>query len=131
MQQTNQKSRATKQRDAILKVFHDADRPLKPEEVWNLAMKKVARMGLTTVYRAIKACVEQGILTSVSVPGEPPRYELSGKKHHHHFLCRACDGMYEVNRCIGKIESSAPPGFLVEDHHITLYGVCKECRTSP
>ncbi len=122
-------SRNTKQRDAILAAFGEANRPLKPEEVLKRASKKVSRMGLATVYRAIKTCVEQGVLETVTVPGEPSRYELAGKHHHHHFLCRKCDSMFEVDRCFHGVEKGAPSGFVVEDHHVTLFGVCSDCRS--
>lgn len=120
--------RQTKQREAIIEAFRCADRPLRPDEAWRVASQTVARMGLATVYRAIKDCVEQGVLSAVPVPGEPDRYEVSGKHHHHHFLCTECDGLYEVDHCPGRFDALAPNGFLVERHELTLVGVCKECR---
>lgn len=121
-------TRNTTQRNTILAAFREADRPLSPTEVLDRTVKKIPRVGLTTVYRTIKKGLEDGVLETVSVPGQPPRYEVAGKKHHHHFLCRRCDRLYEVDRCFGPVTKYAPPGFTVDDHHITLYGICKSCR---
>ncbi|MCB0346358.1 MAG: transcriptional repressor [Bdellovibrionales bacterium] len=119
--------RKTKQRDAICGAFESADRPLSPEEVAAAAAEQVPNIGIATVYRNIAALVEEGWLTPVEIPGQASRYELSGKHHHHHFLCRGCEQMFEVDGCLKELSSLTPKGFVLEDHHITLYGLCSEC----
>lgn len=120
--------RRTRQREAICRAFEAADRPLKPEEVAQAAAADVPNIGIATVYRNISALVEEGWLTAVEIPGQSSRYELAGKHHHHHFLCRSCQQMFEVEGCLPKLSALTPEGFVLEDHHITLYGLCSECR---
>ena len=120
--------RTTKQREAILAVFNSVKDPLSPEEVLRRATKEVPGLGLATVYRNIKKLVEEGFLVVVDIPGKAPRYELSGKHHHHHFLCRKCDHLYEVDGCSTNIKTLAPRGFQMEDHFITLFGICRICK---
>ncbi|MCA9418695.1 MAG: transcriptional repressor, partial [Candidatus Omnitrophica bacterium] len=55
-------------------------------------------------------------------------YEMNGKRHHHHFVCRVCGRVFDIEGCPGQIEAMTPKGFLVEDHEIFLYGRCEECR---
>ena len=64
----------------------------------------------------------------MELPGEATRWEVAGKPHHHHFLCRACDGAYEVEGCPGDPRTVVPEGFLLEAHEVVLYGVCGSCR---
>ena len=107
--------------------MESADRPLSPAELYRAARTRLPRIGIATVYRAIRDLVEAGWLRPVEVPGEPSRYERAGKPHHHHFLCRSCNSLWEVQACPTGIEQLAPDGFVTESHEITLYGLCDEC----
>lgn len=120
--------RKTEQRDAIRKAFEDNDRPLGPNEVLELAQVHVQSLGIATVYRAIKALVEDGWLRPVELPGEPARYELAGLSHHHHFHCQKCDRVFDIEGCTKGVEKLAPPGFSAKSHEIILYGECDDCH---
>lgn len=122
--------RNTRQRAAISRVFSSTQPPLTPQEILLAAREEVPQLGIATVYRTIKALTESGILRVVVLPGEPPRYELANKKHHHHFHCRACGAVYDINRCITDFDEMRPPGFLLERHEVILYGLCKVCATA-
>jgi len=119
--------RRTRQRNAIWLAFERAARPLGPQETLDLAQQEVPRLGLATVYRNIRALVSEGRLRVVELPGAPDRYEVAGKAHHHHFHCRSCDGLFEVETCQGDFDAITPSGFRLEDHEITLYGQCAAC----
>ena len=121
--------RKTSQRAAILKAFEQAGRPLGPQEALELARPGARGLGIATVYRNLKGLAARGVLKPVSLPGESTaRYELRRKDHHHHFHCRRCRQVYEVEGCPGNIEPLVPKGFLLEDHHVVLYGLCANCR---
>ena len=120
-------SRNTRQKDAIRAAFVDTDRPLSPEEVLSYAQRAVADIGIATVYRNLKAMVDDGWLVPVQLPGESPRYELSGKEHHHHFLCNDCHKVYELNGCEPAINPKLPRGFRVVSHDLVLHGICAAC----
>jgi len=119
--------RRTRQREAIWQTFERAARPLGPQETLELARSDVPGLGIATVYRNIKALVAEERLRAVELPGAPDRYEVAGKDHHHHFHCRACDGVFEVETCQGDFDAITPNGFSLEDHEITLYGLCARC----
>jgi len=95
--------------------------------VLDAAQVQVPSLGIATVYRNLKALVEEGALRPVNLPGENPRFELAGHHHHHHFQCRQCDRVFDVHACPGDLSGMAPQGFTVEDHDLTLYGRCKDC----
>jgi Fur family ferric uptake transcriptional regulator len=119
--------RKTRQRETILETFRTASGPMSPQEVLALAQKNIPDIGIATVYRNIKAFVEHGTLNVVPIPGEPDRYEMAGKKHHHHFFCRKCHKAFEMEGCPGSLKTLAPAGFSVERHEIFLYGCCQRC----
>lgn len=119
--------RKTQQREAIRKAISSAGRPLSPEEIHRAARRHAGGLGIATVYRTIKSFVDGGVLATVDVPGEAPRYELAGKSHHHHFFCRRCDRVYEMEGCPGALKDLAPRGFTVQGHEVILYGLCADC----
>ncbi len=120
--------RATTQREAITRAFESARAALSPQEVLKWATRFTPKLGIATVYRTINALVEQGWLVEVKLPGEPSRYEVSGKGHHHHFQCRGCDTVFEIHSCPKDLKSLVPSGFRLEEHHLFLYGRCAHCR---
>lgn len=119
--------RDTQQRRAIGAALDEADRPLGPQEVLDAARRRSPGLGIATVYRTLKAWVESGRLQQVDLPGEPPRYERTGKSHHHHFHCRRCDRVYEIDGCPEGLRGLTPPGFSLESHELVLYGRCSAC----
>lgn len=119
--------RNTRQRAAIRQAIDEAGRPLLPAEVLEAAQQQVPQLSLATVYRGLKAMVEEGEITPVTLPGETTRYESAGHHHHHHFQCTQCQRVFDVHACPGDLGRLAPPGFRVDSHDLTLYGRCGDC----
>lgn len=124
---TMAQTRNTKQKSALRKAFENAGRPLSPEEVLEMAASEVEGIGLATVYRNIRQLVDDGFLSTVQLVNEPPRYELSGKGHHHHFRCTKCGKVFELEGCAEGVDSIVPKGYKVDVHHILFYGDCRGC----
>jgi Fur family transcriptional regulator, ferric uptake regulator len=119
--------RSTRQRKAIEDALSRAERPMTPEELLELARSEVPNMGIATIYRAIKDMRGTGDVVAVEVPGHPTCYESAHRGHHHHFHCRACQRVFEVEACAHGINAMAPAGFRIEDHEIVLRGLCAAC----
>lgn len=119
--------RNTRQREAILGALSQAGRPLGPQEILVFAQQFVPRLGIATVYRNVRNLVESGQIRVVLLPGSSDRYELAGKHHHHHFHCRECDGVFELDGCAEDFSGVTPSGFRLERHEVTLYGLCPAC----
>ena len=120
-------TRNTRQKDAIRAAFVETDRPLSPDEVLSYAKRSVDDLSIATVYRNLKTMAEEGWLVTVQLPGESARYELSGKAHHHHFLCNDCRKVYELDGCVPAIKPRLPRGFRVVSHELVLHGICAAC----
>lgn len=124
-----QMQRQTRQRELILRTIAGAGAPLSVGEVLARAGVELPGLGRATVYRTLKLLLAQGGIVAVELPGEETRYEGAGKRHHHHFRCLDCDRWFEMDRCLVAQWDGAtlPGGYLIEGHHLTLYGRCPAC----
>ncbi len=123
----NDSSRNTKQRNALRETLERAERPLSVAELLEGASLRVDGLGVATVYRAVGALLEAGVIDAVEIPGEPTRYERSDKGHHHHFQCEKCERVFDIAGCLENVRKLAPPKFRVKEHAVTLYGLCASC----
>jgi len=119
--------RHTQQRAAIRRVLGASNRPLSSREVLSAARAEVPGLGIATVYRHLKALLDEGRLAAVELPGEPQRFELAGKGQHHHFLCRACGRVFDLPRCEVDVLTTVPSGFQADAHTVLIYGWCADC----
>jgi len=128
MKATSLGQRQTRQRDAILKVLDEANGPLSTPEIFKLA-KKVIPLGIATVYRTINLLLAAKEIQSVILPSGETRYESANLGHHDHFQCRKCRHVFDLSVCPLHLASGTiiPGGFMVEDHEMTLYGLCPDC----
>lgn len=131
-------SNSTKQKDAIREAFRAAGRPLTPTEAQALAVKTVPKLGIATVYRAVKEMSDAGELARIAIPDEAVRYEPAAacgcgdcahpapvEAGHAHFLCRVCRMVFCLEPQAGRPET--PKGFAVEAVVVTVHGVCNAC----
>lgn len=131
--------RMTRQRGAVLAALKEAGRPLSPAEILEAAQREVPSLGLATVYRNIRALLEDAQLHAVELPGQPDRYEVADhpgeavthRHHRHYFQCLSCDRVFPLEGCPGHLEEITPPGFEVEHHELTLLGRCPDCARKP
>ena len=119
----------TRQTEAISEAIKSAGGPLSIEEILTVASRTVSTLGLRTVYRVVRRLQDEGKIASVSVPGRSDRYEMASiaSKHHHHFHCTACDRFFDLEGCPGGLKKLLPQGFKLQNHELTLSGLCATC----
>ncbi len=119
--------RNTRQKAAVRAALVVAGRPLTPIEILEAAQADAPGLGIATVYRVLKTMIAEGTAATVELPGSVPRYEAAHLGHHHHFQCRRCEKVFEVQGCPGDLGRLAPTGFVTEGHEVVLYGRCATC----
>jgi Fur family transcriptional regulator, ferric uptake regulator len=120
--------RQTQQRDAIVQVIRSAGGPLTVNEIFDRSQEHVPGLGIATVYRTLKLLLEGGRIETVILPSGETRYESAGRGHHHHFHCRRCDEVFDLESCPVSVPTGEyEGGYLVDDHELTLYGTCPSC----
>jgi Fur family ferric uptake transcriptional regulator len=123
-------ARQTRQRRTIREVVERAGRPLSTGEILAGARQTIPSLAMATVYRSIRALIDEGWLAAVDVPGRSPLYERSGKGHHHHFACSHCRRVYELDGCTGEVRGEVPAGFVATGHDVTIHGACPSCSAA-
>jgi len=121
--------RHTRQRDAILKAITEAKGPVSIQQILGRAQKALGSLGIATVYRTLNLLLESSRIKTVILPDGQTCYERSGLGHHDHFQCRRCKNVYDLEVCPLHLASGTiiPGGYVVEDHEMTLYGLCPAC----
>jgi len=120
--------RNTAQRAAITQAIRGAAGPLTVDEIHERARRQQPNLGIATVYRTVKLLLEADEIQTVVLPDGQTRYEAADLAHHHHFRCRVCGRVYDLEGCPVELADHAlPEGFEVEDHELTLIGTCARC----
>jgi len=121
--------RHTRQRDAILQAITEAKGPVSIAQILERARKPLGSLGIATVYRTLNLLLESKGIQTVILPDGQTCYERSGMGHHDHFQCRRCKNVYDLEVCPLHLARGTiiPGGYVVEDHEMTLYGVCPAC----
>jgi Fe2+ or Zn2+ uptake regulation protein len=121
--------RLTPQRFAVLEYLTRAPGHPTADQIAAEINRRFPRASRATVYNALKALRDAGLVREVATEEALTRYE-SNVEPHHHFVCRSC----------GKIEDVPPGAFAaparvdigggreVEKVEVTLRGLCGACK---
>jgi len=126
------KLKHTKQREAILQAFLEAQGHVTSEDLYNAIKARHPGIGFTTVYRTMKLLCEAGLANERHFDDGVTRYEIQ-QEHHDHLVCVRCGRIVEFECAM--IESAqddiaARYGFRLLRHRHELYGHCADCAKS-
>lgn len=111
----------------IISLLHSSH-ILSAVEIQQMLHKNGHALNKTTVYRALDKMLVDGEICRHSLGKETLFYEL--RNHHHdHAVCERC-GKVSILKCNESIDAKRPDiGFTPTHHHLTLFGVCKNCSS--
>ena len=123
--------KATLPRLKILEIFQKGElRHMTAEDVFRVLLIERSDIGLATVYRVLMQFEQAGILSRSHFESGKAVYELNEGRHHDHFVCTSCGKVEEFYDA--EIESrqqivATAKGWSVQDHAMSLYGLCADC----
>ena len=124
--------KATLPRLTILDIFQRAEqRHMTADDVFRVLMEGGSDIGLATVYRVLSQFEQAGLLVRSHFESGRAVYELDGGEHHDHLVCVTCGKVEEFfDAQIEKRQQAIAQerGWLLQDHAMSLYGVCAACR---
>ena len=128
-----QEMRRTKNREAILKVLHEATGPLSPPQIVNACHSLGRQANKTTIYRELERMEKASVVQKVIVSDRKQYFELTEHGHHHHLVCVKCEKIEDVafqeDHFEHQIETlTSKKQFLVLHHSLEIFGLCKMCK---
>jgi len=108
-------------------------RHLSIDEIYSAIKEDYASISKTTVYRNVRQLAETGVIKQIILEDGIERYDLNTHDHHH-FTCRVCSTIYDVD-IIGLLDFSKAIdenyGFTTEKVNLSFVGVCNTCGDAP
>lgn len=122
--------KATLPRLKVLSLFENSkERHLSAEDIYKVMLNAGEDVGLATVYRVLTQFEQAGLLIRHHFEGGKAVFELNAGGHHDHIVCVKCGRVEEFYDAeIEKRQESAAAklGFTMQDHSLTIYGMCSK-----
>lgn len=125
--------KATLPRLKILQIFQTtSQRHMTAEDVFRVLLNERSDIGLATVYRVLTQFEQAGILERSHFESGKAVYELNEGSHHDHLICTSCGKVEEFYDA--EIERrqqlvAQDKGWILQDHAMSLYGLCADCAS--
>ena len=124
----------TPKRKAAIELFLKKKGYLSPQEVLEKLGGHFPGISSSTVYRILEELQDIGILIKIEHEDRQLYYFLCRipDQHHHHFICRKCRRVEEVDLCnFEEFERfiSKNLNCKVENHSVQLGGLCSRCKS--
>ena len=103
------------------------------EDVYKRLLETEQEIGLATVYRILTQFETAGLVIRHNFEGGRALYELDNGTHHDHMVCVECGKVFEFfDRTIEQRQRNvaAKAGFSMDDHSLSVYGVCNAMKES-
>ena len=123
--------RLTKARRAVVETLAQSPRALSPADVYDLSKECYPALGLVTVYRTLEKLEELHLVQRIHQEEGCNAYLSEAEGHQHLLICTECkkavyfegDDLDDFFGEVGKTHN-----FVVNDHWLQLFGICKDCE---
>jgi Fur family peroxide stress response transcriptional regulator len=120
----------TRQRSVVLQVVRASEGHLTASEVYEAARKLQPSISFATVYNSLRYLKESGLLREITFGNAASRYDRETGRHDH-AMCSRCGKLvdFDLPETLELMRSAARQSrFKAESIHLTLVGVCPDCR---
>lgn len=125
--------RLTDARRTVAGLVADRDGPFTAADVLTAARASRLGIGRATVFRALDAFNEVGVVERIDLPSGDHAYVACEPAHHHHVVCERCGRTTEIDdRGVRDIVRSVErrTGFRIDSHRLELFGRCPACASA-
>ena len=126
----SRKMRATPGRMALLRELEKTPKPLSIAELH----ATLPSLNDASIYRAIEALVEGGLVDRIDTGTAHSSYELAlGRSHHHHLICTSCGDIEDVKDCLEqkteqRVLATSKKFSSLSRHALEFFGMCNKCE---
>ncbi|MFJ3309499.1 Fur family transcriptional regulator [Streptomyces sp. NPDC086549] len=125
--------RVTAPRMAVLTAVSNSAGHLDADTLRERAQQITGHLSLQATYNVLRALTDVGLVRCTQIPGQPARYEAERHDNHHHFVCRCCGGIRDVECTVGAapcMEPQLPEEYDIQEAAVTFWGLCPDCRAA-
>ncbi|MDX6611672.1 MAG: Fur family transcriptional regulator, peroxide stress response regulator [Blastocatellia bacterium] len=122
----------TRQRRVVLEVIQRTDSHPTAAEVYQAARQAMPSISFATVYNSLRYLKESGLVREVTFGSGASRYDGETERHDH-AICSECGKLvdFALPATMELMRSAARSSrFKAASVHLTLIGVCPDCRAS-
>jgi len=120
----------TKKRTLIISILEASENPLTAEDIMELSAKEI-KMSFSTVYRALNALADKGVVTKTVYQDGKLYYKIHTHSHQHVLKCTKCNKCISIDACpLESLETnlSKETDYLITGHNLEFFGVCPKCQ---
>ena len=128
--QRNQEAQLTPQRDAVLRAIQGSEQHPTASEVFAAAKKLLPSISFATVYNSLHYLKSASLIREINFGDGASRYDRETERHDH-AICSGCGKLvdFDLPQTAALMRAAARKSrFKAESVHLTLVGVCPDCR---
>lgn len=119
--------RPTQQRLEVYQLLLKSGSHLTADEIYDNIKARMPAVSLATIYTILDLFKQKNLVNEIRIQFDKSCYEARIDPHHH-FLCRRCNAMFNLNIVPCKaLEDRKIDGNLIEELQGYFYGICKDC----
>jgi Fur family ferric uptake transcriptional regulator/Fur family peroxide stress response transcriptional regulator len=129
-ERTDQHGVLTKQREAVLQVIRESEGHLTAAEVFDAARRRLPSISYATVYNSLRYLKDAGFVLEINFGNGASRYDRETGRHDH-ALCTECGTLVDFDLDLTSVlmrTAARRSHFKAESIHLTLRGLCPDCR---
>src|SRR5690554_8173355 len=121
--------RLTSKRKQVFDVISNSNKPIDAEGI--LSVLGESNINLSTIYRSIEFFNTNNLLLTFHFNNKSYYFLNDEHNHHHYFICTKCLKMEKVKCNMHDIISTLEheEDYLITNHEMTIYGLCKKCHS--
>jgi Fur family peroxide stress response transcriptional regulator len=120
----------TRQREAVLQVIREREDHPTANDIFEAARRRLPGIRYATVYISLRCLKEAGLVHEIKFGDSASRYDRETDRHDH-ALCSQCGKLvdFDLPQAAELMKAAARRSkFKPESVHLTLKGVCPDCR---
>jgi Fe2+ or Zn2+ uptake regulation protein len=118
--------KVTSARLEVMKYLERSNHHPTADEIYTALKKKNPSLSKTTVYNILETLRMHDIIQVLTISKSEQRYEF-GNKMHHHFLCKKCGNITDIDIECPFLHGMLKGEHKVEEVHGYFKGICKKC----
>ncbi|HXL81466.1 MAG TPA: transcriptional repressor [Pyrinomonadaceae bacterium] len=127
---TGSGDKLTRQREAVLQVIREREDHPTANDIFAAARRRLPGISYATVYNSLRFLREAGLVHEIKFGDSASRYDRETDRHDH-ALCSQCGKLvdFDLPQAAELMKAAARRSkFKPESVHLTLKGVCPDCR---